>query len=55
MTSGPDAVSTEDALDALARDAGARLDPAAVAALEAVAGPRRTAAGVVAQSAARVR
>ncbi|MEA2279536.1 MAG: hypothetical protein QOK21_143 [Solirubrobacteraceae bacterium] len=55
MTSGPDAVSTEDALDALARDAGARLDPAAVAALDAVAGPRRAAAAVVAQSAARVR
>jgi diguanylate cyclase (GGDEF)-like protein len=55
MTSGPDAVSTEDALDALALDAGTRLDPAAVAALEAVAGPRRAAAVVVAQSAARVR
>ena len=54
MTSGPEALATEAALDALAEAGGTRFDAAVVAALADVAGPRRT-PGAVPQSAARVR
>ena len=54
MTSGPEALATEAALDALAEAGGTRFDAAVVAALADVAGPRRT-SGAVPQSAARVR
>jgi diguanylate cyclase (GGDEF)-like protein/putative nucleotidyltransferase with HDIG domain len=54
MTSGPEAVATEAALDALAGASGTRFDAAVIAALQDVAGPRR-APGAVPQSAARVR
>jgi len=54
MTSGPEALTTEAALDALAAASGTRFDAAVIAALEDIAGPRRT-PGAVPQSAARVR